>query len=73
MPTEPGAGPPARKKTPRAKPVNDGFVVYEVDGSVPNDPTQIKWPVVIPPPDKPQPPSARGPAPPEAEEAPDPK
>jgi hypothetical protein len=73
MPTEPEAGPPARKKIPRAKVVNDGFVVYEVDCSVPNDPTQPKWPVVILPPGPLPPPTTRGTAPPEADEAPEPK
>ena len=71
MSTEPK---PTRKKIPLAKWVDEGFVVYEVDASVPNDPTVLKWPVVIPPPQPPPPPRASlGTAPPEADEAPDPK
>ena len=37
---------PPQKKIPRAKPVNDGFVVYEVDGFAQMTPEQKTWPVV---------------------------
>lgn len=73
MPTEPDTQPPTRKKIPRTRFVNDGFVVYELDFSVPNDPTQPKFPVVIQPPSQPQPrPTSQVTSPPEAEEALDP-
>jgi len=45
MPAEPGKD--RRKgKRPRAKPKNDGFVVFEVDGFAQLTPEQRKWPVV---------------------------
>jgi hypothetical protein len=45
MPTEPGKGRPARKRPP-AKPKDDGFVVFEVDGFAQLTPEQRTWPVV---------------------------
>lgn len=71
MPTDPEPKPP-RKMFPPAKWVNDGFVVYEVDCSVPNDPSVLKYPRVILPPDQPQPPPTTETPPPKAEGTPDP-
>lgn len=71
MATEPGPK-PTKGKIPRWKPVNDGFVVYEVDCSVPNDPSVLKYPRVILPPDQPQPPPTTETPPPKAEGTPDP-
>jgi hypothetical protein len=45
MPTEPGKGRPARRRPP-AKPKDDGFVVFYVDGFAQLTPEQRKWPVV---------------------------
>jgi hypothetical protein len=45
MPTEPGRGRPIRRKPP-AKPKDDGFVVFEVDGFAQLTPEQRTWPVV---------------------------
>ncbi len=46
MPTEPESKPPVKRKSPRGKPVNDGFVVFEVDGFAQLTPEQKLWPVV---------------------------
>lgn len=48
MSTEPNQGPnPTPPKRPRpGKPVNDGFVVYDVDGYAALTPEQKLWPVV---------------------------
>lgn len=45
MPTEPGMGRPARRRPP-AKPKEDGFVVFVVDGFAQLTPEQRTWPVV---------------------------
>ena len=57
MPTEPGKGRPARRRPP-AKPKEDGFVVFVVDGFAQLTPEQRTWPVVsfwpgVPPADPP--------------------
>lgn len=45
MPTQPDKGRRARKQPP-AKPTEDGFVVYEVDGFAQLTPEQRTWPIV---------------------------
>lgn len=51
MSTEPEKTPqtsrPARRRLP-AKPIHDGFVVFEVDGFAQLTPEQRDWPVVTP-------------------------
>lgn len=51
MPTEPERNPDTprpKRRRPRGKPVNDGFVVFEVDGFAQLTPEQRTWPVVTP-------------------------
>ncbi|MCI0703296.1 MAG: hypothetical protein L0241_19635 [Planctomycetia bacterium] len=45
MPTEPEKKRPSKKRR-RAKPKEDEFVVFEVDGFAQLTPEQRKWPVV---------------------------
>lgn len=46
---------PRGKKIPRAKLVNDGFVVFEVDGFAQLTPEQKLWPVISMHPSRPKP------------------
>jgi hypothetical protein len=48
MPSEPEQNPETprpKRRRPRGKPVNDGFVVFEVDGFAQLTPEQRTWPV----------------------------
>jgi hypothetical protein len=54
---------PGTKKPPRAKPVDDGFVVFEVDGFAQLTPEQKAWPLApictSRPPEEEQPPGEK--------------
>ena len=61
MPIEPGKERPETKR-PRAKVIDDGFVVVEVDGFALMTPEQRTWPVYSFGPDRPPEPDPTEPA-----------
>ena len=54
MPNEPEPKQPAKRTKP-GKPINDGFVVFEVDGFAQLTPEQKLWPVISMHPSPPKP------------------